>query len=305
MHLKNIQHQAALDIVNRFSKNDILNIKKIESKGQVNHIYIVTTAVLTYVVRIDSNETTLDRFNKEKWCMLQMQALGIPSSEVLEMGIKNEQPYMLMSYIEGSDGTDIDAESQVKIWATLGQYARKIHSVNVIGFGESMSEEGNFTGSWNNFIDYNIHSLDAKDKLLTSSMITPEQSEFLKANFIKLKNTDFTFGLMHHDLSLKNTRVNPDGLIYLLDWGSAEVNVTPHMDLIEILNSSLKEDSEEFDIFLKNYGLERASFEMMKPDMKKLYLLLCTDKLRWAIDRNPGLIEEKSRALRNAMASAM
>jgi len=35
----------------------------------------------------------------------------------------------------------------------------------------------------------------------------------------------------------------------LLDWGSAEVNIVPHIDIIEILESSLKENSKYFEIF--------------------------------------------------------
>lgn len=287
-------------IVRDYAKEDVLEIKQIKNKGKVNDTYVLTTSSFKYVVRIDPSETTVDRFQKEAWCMGETQKLGVFGAKVLGLGITESHPYMLLSYLDGIDGDEIEKDKQIVIWARLGEYARKIHSVQVTGYGEKMIAAGTFDGSWEQFLDYNISGLKADDKLLALHIITQEQSKILSEVFFKLKNTKFTFGLIHHDLSLKNTRVSQDGTVYLLDWGSAEVNIVPHMDIGEILDSSLEESSSEFDLFLKNYKISKGKFNEIRLDIERLRLLSCTDKLRWAMDRKPDLIGHKTIEFKNA-----
>ena len=234
--------------------------------------------------------------------MNESQKLGVLGPKVFKVGMEENYPYMIISYIEGTHGEEIKEDEQTDVWEKLGEYARKIHSIKVSGYGERMITAGKFDGSWNEYLEYNISSLNSDDKLLTSEFITLEQSEILKNNFLKLKETNFNFGLIHHDLSLKNTIVAPNEDVYLLDWGSAEVNVIPHMDIGEILLSSLDENSVEFKTFLKGYGLEIEEFKKIKPDILRLRLLMCSDKVRWALDRKPELVEQKVKELQNILS---
>lgn len=284
----------------QYSDEGVLEVKQITGKGEVNDIYVLTTTSSKEVLRVDPSETSLDRFQKEAWCMNETKKFGVLGPQVLKVGMKDGHPYMTMSYIDGTDGNETDKSEQYTIWKALGEYARSIHAVKVTGYGEKMVNGGIFEGSWDRFMDYNISSLSDSDKLIELGIITSQQSKTLRDIFLKLKSTPFTFGLIHNDLSLKNTRINPDGSVYLLDWGSAEVSVVPHMDIAEILHSSLDEDSKEFELFLQHYGLSKEEFEEMKPDMVNLRLLLCTDKLRWAIDQRPDLIGEKTKEFKNA-----
>lgn len=284
----------------QYSDEDILEVKQITGKGEVNDIYILTTTSSKEVLRIDPSETSLDRFQKEAWCMNETQKFGVLGPKVLKVGMKDGHPFMVMSYVDGTDGNETQQNEQETIWKVLGEYARSIHAVKVTGYGEKMVTDGIFEGSWYRFIDYNISSLSESDKLIECGIIMSQQSKTLRDIFLKLKSTPFTFGLIHNDLSLKNTRINPDGSVYLLDWGSAEVSVVPHMDIAEILHSSLDENSKEFELFLQHYGLGKEEFEEMKPDILNLRLLLCTDKLRWAIDQRPDLIDEKTKEFKNA-----
>lgn len=295
------ENEIVSAIVRNYAKEDILEIKQIKDKGQVNDIYVLATSSSKYVVRIDPREATLDRFQKEAWCMGETQRLGVSGAQALDLGTTENHPYMLLSYLEGIDGDEVEKNKQTAIWATLGEYARKIHSVQVTGYGEKMVAAGTFDGSWEQFLGYNISCLDADDKLLALGIITQAQSKILSEIFSRLKNTKFAFGLTHHDLSLKNTRISQDGTVYLLDWGSAEVNIIPHMDIGEILHSSLEESSREFEVFLQNYKISKEKYEEIKPDIEKLRLLSCTDKLRWAIDRKPDLIGHKTTEFKNVL----
>ena len=267
--------------------------------GAVNLIYIVTTAQSKYIILIDPNESTSARFQKEEWCMKQMQGKGIPTTSTLSVGTAEDNPFMILPYIDGVDGTEADAE-RLTIWRKLGEYAHKINGVATSGFGENMTAPGVFRDGWDRFIDYNISSLLEKDPLVEKSLITAEQSRELHKIFVYLKNTPFQFGLIHHDLALKNTRVSPDGTVYLLDWGSAAVNIFPHLDIAEILESSLQEESDEFESFLQGYGLGKKKYRDMKQDIQFLKLLTYIDNVRWAVDRKPDLIKKKTEKFNNA-----
>ncbi|MBV7334112.1 hypothetical protein KFU94_38940 [Chloroflexi bacterium TSY] len=71
------------------------------------------------------------------------------------------------------------------------------------------------------------------------------------------------------------------------------------MDIAEILESSLDENAKFFGLFLQHYGISRSEYEQMKPDIANLKLLQSIDKIRWAIDKRPDLIEVKANIFKN------
>lgn len=288
-----------IEIANEYIDENVLEVVQITEKGTVNNTYIFITSENKYIVRIDPNETTINRFQKEKWCMSQAKQIGIPTPIVYKIGIKNNHPYMVMSYISGTDGSDLARNEQKIVWQKLGQYSRKIHDIKIIWYGENMTSPGVFDWDWNKFIEYNINSLNENDKLISLKIIEPTQSKILRNIFERIKNSSFRFGLIHNDLSLNNTRIDENGNVYLLDWGSAEVNIVPHIDIIEITQSSLEDNSEYFETFLENYGISRNEYKTLKPNISALKLLQCIDKLRWAIDKRPELIKEKAEIFKN------
>lgn len=290
-----MENKTLQEIALKHLGEEVQEADRISGRGFVNEIYVLTTNSSKYVLRIDPNETTLDRFQKEAWCMDAAEKAGIPVSRTLGLGIQEMHPYMLLSYVEGEE---VEAENRKPIWSKLGEYAQKIHAIEVSGFGERMQSSGSFNGSWPDYLEYNISSLNNEDKLLALGIISESQSERLKNTFLQLKNTTFNFGLIHDDLSLKNTILGSDENVYLLDWGSARVDVIPHMDFAEVLHSSLDEDSQEFSLFLENYGMNKEKFEKIKADIHRLELLRFTDKVRWAIDRKPELIDQKAKELK-------
>jgi aminoglycoside phosphotransferase (APT) family kinase protein len=230
--------------------------------------------------------------------------LGIPVPAVLGLGMYEAHPYILISYIEGSHGPDVDEEGKRLIWSKLGEYLMKIHQIKTEGYGEDMTAPGVFDGSWSKYLEYNISSLNSEDKLLAQGIISADQSAVLKRTFLELRDAQLTFGLIHNDVSLKNSILGSDGKVYLLDWGSAGVEAIPHMDFAEVLRSSLKEDSIEFALFREAYGISAKELERIKPEISKLQMLGFADKVRWAMDRKPEFLEEKAQELRQALAAS-
>jgi tRNA A-37 threonylcarbamoyl transferase component Bud32 len=278
-----------LEVIHQIIKNRILNIKPVDGKGEVNRVYFVQTENKSVVVRLN-NESEISRFKKEEWCMNKAIELNIPSPHVLNIGINNNSAFMILDFIPGLNGKEI-IKDESYIWKKLGSYAKKIHSVTTNGFGETLTEMGEFNDTWERYITYNIDSLNEEDKLLSMNVLTLSDSKKLKNSFLGLLEKQFKFGLTHGDLSVANIIVENEK-ITLIDWGSAESTIVPHFELIGIFEDSFSEDSPLFNDFLAGYEITKEEFESMKPDINSLTILRAIDKLRWAIDRKPELIDE-------------
>ena len=138
-------------------------------------------------------------------------------------------------------------------------------------------------------LSHNIESLTENDPLIKLKVLTQLQSKLIRDVFADLRGREFTFGLIHGDISLRNTIVDKRGRVHLLDWGSAEAGIVPHHDLIEMLMMNMvKGDPDDAAIraFLDGYGISPAEFKQMMPELESLLVLRSFDHLRWAIDSN-------------------
>lgn len=271
---------------------------QIIGKGFVNQVCVVETESYKVVVRMNDSGT-YPSYVKEKWCIEQAAAIGIPGPEVLSIGIVDETAYMIQGFVDGDNGLE-STVLKSDIWRQLGKYAKLIHSIQVKGYGENLidPESGEFhspshagsDGSWLGYVQYNINSLTEYDRLIELGVITQMKSQRVRELFENLKKETFRFGLIHGDMSLKNTIVNQTGQVILLDWGNAEVRTVPHGDIIWVMKCQILDGDptiEEFKAFLDGYGISVEDLA----DMRHMLLLSAIDNLRWAIDRSPDQIE--------------
>lgn len=271
---------------------------QIIGKGFVNQVCVVETESHKVVVRMNDSGT-YPSYVKEKWCIEQAAAIGIPGPEVLSIGIVDETAYMIQGFVDGDNGLESTVPKS-DIWRQLGKYAKRIHSIQVKGYGENLidPESGEFhspshagsDGSWLGYLQYNINSLTEYDRLIELGVITQMKSKRVRELFENLKKETFRFGLIHGDMSLKNTIVNQTGQVILLDWGNAEVRTVPHGDIIWVMKCQILDGDptiEEFKAFLDGYGISVEDLA----DMRHMLLLSAIDNLRWAIDRSPDQIE--------------
>lgn len=288
----------AEQIASGFLQESVKASYPIIGKGFVNQVCVVETDSRNVVVRMNDT-AAYSSYVKEKWCIEQAAAVGIPGPEVLSVGIADGMAYMIQTFVEGHNGLD-STLPKPDVWGQLGEYVKLVQSIQVKGYGENLIDpiHGVFQspphagsdGSWLGFVQYNINSLTEHDRLIELGVITRTESKRVRKLFESLKKETFRFGLNHGDISLKNTIVNQAGQVILLDWGSAEVSVVPHGDIIEIMKCQIVgggPSREEFEAFLHGYGVSETDVA----DMRRLLLLRAFDKLRWAIDRSPDLIE--------------
>lgn len=273
----------------------LTEVTPVVGKGCVNKVFIVETVTHKVVIRMSDRGEALDQYNKEAWCIEHAAAYGVPVPSVISIGRCEGYAYTIQSYIAGDNGIDSPAP-KLGIWRELGRYARLIHSIGVHGFGERLSDitGGDARTSWLRYLESNIESLTENDPLIKLKVLTPLQSKLIRGVFAELRGREFTFGLIHGDISLRNTIVDEHGRVYLLDWGSAEAGIVPHQDLIEMLRMNMLEgvpEDAEIQAFFDGYQISPAEFKQMTPELESLLVLRALNSLRWAIDSNAGELD--------------
>jgi aminoglycoside phosphotransferase len=282
--------ESASEIASAFLNEPVVKVTPLIGKGSVNKVFVVEAENNKVVVRMSERSEALDEYEKEAWCITNAAARGVPVPTVLDVGRYKNNAYIVQSHVTGDEGRVSQVPKQ-HIWRELGKYSKKIHSIEVVGFGLKLSEivRGDARKFWLRYLEYNIESLTEDDQLIKLNVLTKSQSKIVKAAFAELKGREFNFGLNHGDISLKNTIVDDHGVVNLLDWGSAEASVVPHHDLIQILKMQMLENdpnNEDIQAFLDGYGIAQSEFIRMMPELARLLLLRAFDKLRWAIDWN-------------------
>ncbi len=256
-------------------------------KGFVNQVFLAETKTTKLIVRMqDSN--SLDEYKKEVWAANRAIEKFIPTPKILKIGVFDGKAFSIQEYVQGVENKNLSVDEKV-VWKKLGEYARRIHTIEVGGFGLDFRDmtQGDSKLAWLRYLNYNIESLNETDELLKLNVLTKNQSAKAREIFENLKSREFVFGLNHGDLSLKNTIVDAFGTIHLIDWGSSEASIVPHHDLIQLLKVNMQEnnpDDSEIQAFLDGYGIDENEYQSILPDLEALLLLRAFDKLRWAID---------------------
>jgi len=282
--------QSASRIIHSLLNEQVVKLTPLVGKGRINKVFIVETANHKVVLRMSERSDALDEYTKEAWCIEQAAARGVPVPSVMRVGQLEGNAYIVQSYIAGEDGLD-SAAPKLGIWRELGKYARLVHAIGVHGFGPQLSEitGGDARRSWLRYLEHNIDSLTPNGPLIKLNVLTQLQSKLIRDVFAGLRRHEFTFGLIHGDLSLRNAIIDKRGQVHLLDWGLAEAGIVPHHDLIEMLMMNMlggNPDDAQIQAFLDGYRIAPAEFKRMMPELESLLVLRAFDQLRSAIDSN-------------------
>ena len=264
-----------------------LKITPVLRKGFVNQVFLAETENTKLIIRMqDSN--SLDEYKKEVWAANRAIENFIPTPKILKIGVFDDKAFSIQEYVQSVESKNLSADKK-SVWKKLGEYARRIHTIEVGGFGLDFRDmtQGDSKFAWLRYLNYNIKSLNETDELLKLDVLTKNQSAKAREIFENLKSREFVFGLNHGDLSLKNSIVDEFGTIHLIDWGSSEASIVPHHELIQLLKVNMQEnnpDDSEIQAFLDGYGIDENEYQKFLPDLEALLLLRAFDKLRWAID---------------------
>ena len=261
---------------------EVQQISQIKGLGTVNHVFEVKTSDNNYIIRLNDDPASRLEYLKEAWCLQKVAEKQIPVPKVLKSGTHDGSSFMIQEKIPGKNGSLCNAQEKISIWKSLGNYAAKYQNIQRIAVEEV--EEAEFHANWQSKIDYNIQQLNEADSLLKKGYISREEQKSIRQILSSLKSREFKLGLIHGDLRPEN--VIFDGQTsFLIDWGTAEINIVPHME-IGILMMEQVANKQAFDSFLAGMDLDEAAFNILVPDIHKLNLLHRLDKYRWAEDWN-------------------
>lgn len=251
---------------------------EIKGLGSVNRVFSVKIKNEEYIIRINEEKDKLIEYKKESWCIGEVKKLGIPVPKVYEVGVCENFPFMIQDKVSGINGKQTDANKKMQIWERLGNYAAIYQQIEQIEDKEV--QKSLFHKDWNSRLQYNLEELNDNDSLLANHTFSKKEQQKAKSILLKLQSKDFKSGLVHGDLCPRNVMVK-DESIHLLDWGTAEINVVPHIE-IGLLLMSKEVSPLEIQLFLKGLGMTMPHFLKIEAEIKMLNFLHRLDLYRWA-----------------------
>ena len=276
-------------------EEELQSIQPIEGLGAVNLVFDIQCKSGNYIIRCNPEEAKKIEFQKEKWCIEKAIKLGIPSPEILKIGIHKEMNFMIQNKIQGINGSLCSAEEKIKIWETLGKYSSIFNQIPRFEIKEV--EDNIFHKNWQAKLLYNIKELNEHDSLLRNNVLTQTEQTEIKKALSSLKDKLYKVGLIHGDLCPRNV-IWSNGEVYLLDWGTAGINIVPHTEIGIVLME--KEASEiEFQSYLKGLGLSNLDYKKIEKELSILNLLHRLDKYRWATDHHIEEITDYEERIRS------
>ena len=205
---------------------------------------------------------------------------------------------MIEPKLTGINGKLCNTKQRKNIWKKLGNYAKVFHQIQRIE--DEAVEANEFHKNWKARLEYNINELNKNDSLLKGGILNKKEHEKAKEILIHLREKKFKTGLVHGDLCPRNTIWN-EGEVWLLDWGTAEINVVPHNEIGTVMMANEASD-DDLQAFVSGLGITPEEYEQIEPEIRQLNLLQKLDKYRWAIDSGIDDIEDYIIQLRMTLA---
>lgn len=268
-------------IIKKELNDSVKSIKEI-NHGTVNQVYEALCENGQYIVRLNVEEEKEFHIQKEKWCYAKVSELGIPSPLVLGIGKEREFHYMILSKIEGINGSNANEKQKLTIWKQLGQYATNYNQIKEIAIPAIQQRE--FHKNWAAKLNYNLQELTLEDSLLKKKIFSTIEHHQIKKYLLTLKNRKFNFGLVHGDLCPRNVIVNKKTKVYLIDWETAKIDIIPHTEIGVILIDKTA-NPKEFIAFLEGIGLSKKTYKKIEKELRIINLLSRLDLYRWALGR--------------------
>jgi hypothetical protein len=118
------------------------------AQGSNNTSYLVIGENERIVIKFSRphrEEGVLDEYRKESWCAGRARELGVLTPEVLGLGVWDGRTFEVQSFVDGRRPL---ASEEIPTWQSLGDYAQRINSIPVAGWGGSLGADGRFAESW-------------------------------------------------------------------------------------------------------------------------------------------------------------
>jgi fructosamine-3-kinase len=248
--------------------------------GDVNQVYRVTTATTDYVFRLNK-PSYIEEFRKEWYCYKEVAKHGIPTPKLYKHGTTVEYAYEIIGYVAPKKSFD-----KIKVWEKLGEYARACSQIKLLPERATDTAEHAALHFCDKYLAYDIGEMTSTDFLLNGKVYSSAQQQKILGKLKQIQDIKFEFGLVHGDINWGNFVVDKENIVYLIDWGSADIDLIPQLEILLvyklwIVNKRINQ--EQFNAFLKGIGGGTEFTD--KEQIESLLLLYLMDKLRWSHDQ--------------------
>lgn len=292
---QNKMKNLIIDIFRQEFSETVLAVNEIIGLGSVNSVFEVQGTKRAYIIRLNTDGKRLE-YQKEHWCISKTRELGIPTPKVLGIGSVENTIFMVQEKINGINGIKCNQTEKRKIWEKLGNYAAVFQQVKRIE--DKDVEENEFHKDWKGRLEYNLRELNEEDSLLKNKIFSATEHNKMSMALSSIESINFDTGLIHGDLCPRNVIVNGE-TVYLLDWGTAEINVVPHTELgITLLSEEAS--SIQCKYFMKGLGLTPKKYKSIEQELKVLNLLHHLDKYRWAEGQGMTVFDDFIKKIKKA-----
>jgi aminoglycoside phosphotransferase (APT) family kinase protein len=263
--------------------------------GLSNFVFLAQHSEGEFIVRLGQTPGKINAYIKEQWAVAKAREVGVPTSEILEVG--NEvipAPYMISHRARGQAATY--HPERLTILREMGRYTALINSIPTNGFGHVFDWSNNqlsHNETWEEFL-YQELKLETRLSLLKKhKMLTPSKLKQLRLLLEKGSGRKPVPALNHGDVRLKNVLVDKDGKITaLIDWEDCMSNLAPHWELSVALHDLSIDEKQEF---LTGYGLSEDKIRETAPLINALNIINYVPYIEQLVDANDAAQLEKYR----------
>ena len=257
------------------------HVEPVTGMGEINDVYFASTQSGEWVVRLGRDDESLDAYYKEQWC-IEATAAIIPGPRVIAVGERDGRPFMVESRILGELAEHVVGR-ELEIWEVLGRYAARLGEVPVSGCGFHLDgrRSGVFRDDWPGIVDWYCDYLFGDDLLVRLEALSADDVSRVRDSVASAGEIQFTPRLNHGNFAVKNTIVGVDGVISVIDWGTAESGPGPHLDVAEVATWAMGA-TEIVAAFVRGCGLSAEECTTMRPAIDALILRRSLASVRWA-----------------------
>lgn len=281
----------------------VLEVREIVGAGIVNRVFDIECAGDRLVLRARFGSEQVGTFLKERWCAARAREAGIPTPEILSVGVLGTHAYSIQRWSPGTPGDRYRGDIR-SLWETIGRWTKCIHSIEALGFGEELGGPVSGDASLAGWVERQIAYALSDGELVKAAVLTASEARECEQRLREIAAWRCAPRLCHGDLGPRNVLVAEDGSITVLDWGTASGHAAPELDLAELLVWDV--EPAHVEAFLRGYGRSDAELVRLADRLRALQLWRMLTAARWLHAERPGdapRLEHAKRKLKTLLRS--
>ncbi len=172
-------------------------------KGVSSLVCIIDTGNQKYVLKVPSN---IEMAKQETLFLNKWKEVGVTVPNIFEQGVLGDHAYILMEYIDAENLRDhfkLNGLIREKVFVTMGEVLRQMHTAKAVSFGKPVGERGEFETFKSWFLGPDGYTRKAGD-IQEFNLLGNEYGSIQKAVDILIQGTDTESVYCHYDFAPEN-----------------------------------------------------------------------------------------------------